>query len=585
MRWLKINGTYADIDQQTAIGIDIQGLDLKEPGKQKLNASNSFTIPLTTSNCAIFGIIGGVQSNYSGLYSENTCEYGIDNDTFISGDKCKVDLVSDRISLTITDSLSLFDKLKEIKGDAMFQMVHAYMSANKSVYDYPTETFEDTRTLQEITEAYANTTSGMHLAMAYGPLYEKQFENLPGTVIDDGPPYYTYLESELGGIKLAYPRITEDNNGTKIVDTVSPPSVCPHFFIYAHTFLLSIESMFGVSLGVNDAVNGNAWRDANFRKMLILMPGLMLTSEDTAHRDLGYKWSVVPINLDGSYSYFDPLSNVRIDSYSAYDLLMSMVKIMSAVVDKQESGYLFRRIDELEQYGNILDWSGKIDADAKRPMKPYLPNYAQKNYIKYDKVEEGAGELAGAKTVVCTNFNLPKEVELFKVKGYVPLFGNFKGYISPVLSKSNAIVNPVFMFVTGKHLRQTLIKTYCAAPYNRDQFQALTYLDNISVYSMDGEYKFLDKVNDSPRFYTAELWLTNNDIRALDNFTMVYVRELNGMFYVNKISGYNPDKSNSATSVELIRISDRTPLPPADLPYYTDGQGNIFTDGQGNYFY
>ena len=55
MRLLYINNQLADIDEETAIGIDFQAYDLKDPAKRKLNTSNSFTIPKTANNLNILG--------------------------------------------------------------------------------------------------------------------------------------------------------------------------------------------------------------------------------------------------------------------------------------------------------------------------------------------------------------------------------------------------------------------------------------------------------------------------------------------------------------------------------------------------
>ena len=182
----------------------------------------------------------------------------------------------------------------------------------------------------------------------------------------------------------------------------------------------------------------------------------------------------------------------------------------------------------------------------------------------------------------------PQQADLFKVKGYVPKFGLFKNEVVPLMTKANAYTNPCFLYVSDKLVNSVTVRlcSHSFFPgFSKIMHSAVVTLRKAALYSLAGEYKFLDKVNDKPKYYTASIWLTGNDIRDLDNFTMVYLRELNGMFYVNKISGWNPDKSRAAVSVELIRISDRTPVPPADLPYFVDGQGNIFTDGKGNYFY
>ena len=55
MRLLRINGEIADIDEDTAIGIDLQAYDFKDPGKLKVNVSNTFSLPATAKNMRILG--------------------------------------------------------------------------------------------------------------------------------------------------------------------------------------------------------------------------------------------------------------------------------------------------------------------------------------------------------------------------------------------------------------------------------------------------------------------------------------------------------------------------------------------------
>jgi len=88
-----------------------------------------------------------------------------------------------------------------------------------------------------------------------------------------------------------------------------------------------------------------------------------------------------------------------------------------------------------------------------------------------------------------------------------------------------------------------------------------------------------------PKVYEIKKWLTLNDIYNLRFFRQYYVRQLNGSYFINKISGFNPDKSKEPTTIELIKISDKTPTPTFDFDYWVDGFNNKFTDGFGNYFY
>ena len=582
MRRLVVDGHDLDIDSKTAIGIDIQCTDLKEPGERKLKTSNSFTVPVTMQNKITLGIVGGVQSSMDRIYSPFSFSYYQGNDRLVSGAKLKIDSISDRITMSFTESTSFFDKIKELKGRQLFYDLHEWLRQNSDTFNYYNESIKSGSNLQSVLTYFANTVNGVHFPFVYGNLYELPFENVPGSVIDVEPKD-AFSESELAGLKISYPRLKKEESDTTI-DQSKPPIQGSHFFIYAYTFVQFLQSNYGVSLGVGDGFDGNAWEDATFKKIIIPMTGINLMHDGVFSIDSGFYFGLTATNADLSYP-LDPLSNVAVNTYSAYDILMSLVRITSATIDADDEGYKFRRLDELEAKGAILNWSGKLDASKQFTLAPKIENYAQKSYIKYEKVDEGISEFSGAKTVVCGNKNLALESELFKVKGFVPKIGVFKNEPAPLMTKAGAYTSPVFLFVQGKMSNSVLVRLHSHGTHGLQVASATVILNKVAVYSLSGEYNFLDKINAAPKLYKADLWLTGNDIRDLDNFTMVYVKELNGMFYVNKISGYNPDKSRAAVSVELIRISDRTPVPPAELPYFLDGKGNVFTDSKGNYYY
>ena len=115
MRLLRINDIDVDIDDQTAIGIDFQSYDIKEPGKNFINISNTFTIPLTANNKAIFGNAQDPQSLATDIYEESICNYWIDNEQLIKNSKCRVEEIQDRISIFIFEKDDIWDTLKGVK--------------------------------------------------------------------------------------------------------------------------------------------------------------------------------------------------------------------------------------------------------------------------------------------------------------------------------------------------------------------------------------------------------------------------------------------------------------------------------------
>jgi hypothetical protein len=118
MRLLYINDILVDIDEKTAIGIDLQTYDIKEPSKPKVSVSNSFTIPITNKNLKAIGYIGGMHNISNVIYEQSVCNYYINNIQYIRDAKLRVQSISDRIEVFIFQKADVWDLLKKVKwGD------------------------------------------------------------------------------------------------------------------------------------------------------------------------------------------------------------------------------------------------------------------------------------------------------------------------------------------------------------------------------------------------------------------------------------------------------------------------------------
>lgn len=113
MQILKFNNEFIDIDKDTAIGLDIQSYDIKEPAERKVTTSNSFSIPKTANNLRVLGFPGNPQSTSALIYEFFKCEYWIDNIKIING-KAKIEEVAERIYISMYDRASIWDLLADI---------------------------------------------------------------------------------------------------------------------------------------------------------------------------------------------------------------------------------------------------------------------------------------------------------------------------------------------------------------------------------------------------------------------------------------------------------------------------------------
>lgn len=168
-RLLKINGNQVDIDEKTAIGINLQSYDVKDPSKKYINASNSFTIPPTSKNLAIFGNPGNPQSTSLQVYGINYCDYWVGNDHLIVNSKVRLQESGDRISCFIYEKADFWEQMKkDLWIDTMPEFL-AWLASEKGL---PISTSPATGTPKNFLQTYIDATSGVILPFYFGNLYD-----------------------------------------------------------------------------------------------------------------------------------------------------------------------------------------------------------------------------------------------------------------------------------------------------------------------------------------------------------------------------------------------------------------------------
>ena len=103
---------HVDLDEQSAIGIDVNIFDPIHPDVTRVNNSNEFTIPKTRNNVQIFdGIFDSSHINSSNDYNYE-CEYFVGNHILVTGKVYLTGATDERISLFIYDKYNVINKLK-----------------------------------------------------------------------------------------------------------------------------------------------------------------------------------------------------------------------------------------------------------------------------------------------------------------------------------------------------------------------------------------------------------------------------------------------------------------------------------------
>jgi len=568
MRILKINNELAEIDDQTVIGIDYQAYDVKQPGKRFVSVSNTFSIPKTARNMSLIGNAGNPQSISTTVYNVNYCSYWVDNQIFIDNAKLRVDSVSDRIYIFIFEKKDIWDQLKEDKWGDVTQDFLAWLVAEKN---YPASTGTNfTGTFEDFIASYTGNTEGLTL-----PFYRG---NLGNPIPWSGGEFNAEVSNN---ITLEYyynsnPDYIWGHGG--------------HWCAFVKTIFEYIEFTYGVNfLTAGGEVTGNIWDDPVALAMYIPMNEISIIGVgDYADCEIGFYYI-------GTDAKFLPYKNVRDKpDKSLYDFVQAFFQHLNIIVDDIEVDGLpviaLRRLDDLPTLGEIKNMTGKLTGTPI--FKPGFESIARSNYIKFKSVHKDLTPLSNSRNITSLNENLDFDSTLFEIDSYIPGVESFLtdwltqtfDYILS-LTEQEAFKTFVFM-VNGDLTDYDVSVTYIGIGIEGyHTMSALQPLYKAALYDLGSEYLTLESALQYPIFYEVDAWLKPSDIRNLEFFKMYYFKELNGSYFLNKISGFNPDKSLEPTRLELLRISDKTPVLESTLDFWVDGEQDEFTDGEDNYFF
>ena len=555
MRLLRINDINIDIDDKTAIGLTLQSYDVKQPGKRLVNITNTFTIPATSHNLQIFGFANNPQSTSLDIYSSATCDYWVDNEHLIKNAKCRVNSIDDRISLFVFQKDDVWDQIKKVKWVDFVPDFVQWLQDNKGL---PSITSPFIGNFGEFIETYVDNSEGVILPFYFGNLYNY-----------DPAGSDNFIEDESTIWLRNWPQ-----SGTKADGG--------HFSIFIKTIFEYIEDIYDVDfLTAGGQALGNIWDD-EFAKAIY-----------TPMRDLvpRFKYTGGGV-LEGFYfeadtqSSFLPLKDVEDKSgKTLHDLVNAFFQHFNVIKDEivinNEDVIRLARFDDISTLAEVKDWSGLLT--GKPTFKPSIDGYAQENVIKFKQVFPEGDELQNSRVLTSLNKNIDATTSLFDIDAYICAFLPVDGGAGVVPDLSIKESFKTFQFFLNSGKTNNIIDIHISEDSSTET--ATFQLQKAALYSLSSEYSFLDDILNYPRFIEVEKWLTLSDIKNIEFFKEYFIRELGGSFFINKISGFNPQKSNKATKLELIKTSNRTPITPPTLEYWTDGVGDGFTDGINDLFF
>jgi hypothetical protein len=539
MRLLRVNDKYLDLDDITAIGITFQAYDIADPGKRKVKYSNTFTIPATAKNRAIFGYPGNPHSIDTIVYNSLVCDYWDDNLHIIKNGRIRVDEVSDRISVFVYEVKDVFEQIKLLSYRDFLTEFFAWLTI-------PKDTSPFLGSYKNFLTPYLTATEGVYLPLFYSNLYGFLDNN-------------AYIENT-NSIYL-------NHNGAS----------GSHFCVYYKTIFKWIEYKYGVNFLTSGGVKpGNIWDDPIAPKMYHPVRSLDVAFNYSGQNVTGFYFTMQ------NKPVFSPHADVEdMGSKSLFDVVNVFFQHFNILIDPITDGvneYLrMARWDDI-QSAEVVDWSGNITGQPR--FKPSIDGYAQENKIKFTSIYPDGNEDVNSRVLTSFNRNIEAKIDLFEIDSYIP---------SSILVNSDAVLN----LSTSESFETScfLIDSGAKKSVNIFIFNGLSAAGDVfelniaAVYSLSGEYQFLDSVIKYPKWYEVTKYLTKTDVLNLEFFKQYWIQELGGSFFINKIAGFNPSKGTQAVKIELFKISDASAVPNIGLDFWADGVGDIFTDGTGDYYF
>lgn len=253
---------------------------------------------------------------------------------------------------------------------------------------------------------------------------------------------------------------------------------------------------------------------------------------------------------------------------------------------------------ELQKFDDLdiatpVDWTGKLISKTK---KFSIPGTGQLNYLNYS-VAANVSETDNQVVIECNNANIEliHEFEKMKVKLFPKENRDSTQYsnastlpspldvaVYPKLDRDLEIAYPTFgesQFNLAKRGLVDLVILVDSTDFLGQPLTiALEYYSETSVflwsfatlngsltsdadttltkyYDPSANYSLIETMLTDPVFYETELLLNIIDIYGFDHFKAVRIDELEGIFYVNRISNFLATKPGTPTKVELIKIS------------------------------
>lgn len=510
----KLDQFDLELDDKTTIGITHSGYDPANPTNVGFKASNNFSIPNTANNAKLVGHCGANDEVFEPWF----LNYTIDNNAMISGGKCKVSEVSalsvngasadSRISLSIADKNTVWDRMKEILWPDFMAEYYTWIEANyTTAYSSLFELINSISLFAYNNHIKIGIFHGDHHPSSEVPILDdfKQYRNQPLNMIN----------LDIGGYSAGV--------------------LCT----YAYSIFLFIKEKYGIDffVGTNSVFN-------NYDGLCYFQNRYLVIKKTSS----GYKITFSKGSVDSSTGVYKSEK----DKKTVLDFVKDFIVHTGCLVDVISSSEIaLQQINDL-LVAPAIDFSGRI---AKNSISyyPFIEGVAQLNHIDFKEYSKNIPAKSLRQTMVCQNKNIEASSEYIELNEFAPPAYTDRG--SKILGLFEDGSRSSFTFLADSSVMQYYYLQFLKDVTNPDIFQGSFYISQILPVG----YAMWASMIKKPRRYKLKKWLTSADLGNLKLFKRFWFDELQGTFMITKTNGLNPEKSNEATELELIQITYQKP--------------------------
>ena len=224
---------------------------------------------------------------------------------------------------------------------------------------------------------------------------------------------------------------------------------------------------------------------------------------------------------------------------------------------------------------NNISSAGAVDLTGKcKPLTKYytVPGHGSSNYIRYKNTDNLTDDFARMNISVGIKPLLEKELLTFDLMlpgQYFVVTHMKKFFDTNVNGNGELLTTPMLLFDDGEQAIVTVTHGSDTA--------ASIYLKVLSYYDFTPWWSSYNLISIEGIAYDAEIGINHYLLSKLRPWLLVRINELGGLFYLNKISGYDPDSGKPARCQVIKWAGGEFSITPASFTFAYNGQTGTIT--------